>query len=242
MCTVVIRIPEPGATAEPVRLLAVRDEDPARPWNPLGSWWPQLPDVVGVQDRLAGGAWLAARPGRLAVLLNRAGEPDLPAAQIASRGGIVLDAVGGATPQGELRTLGFNLVEVDGDGASVVSWDGQELRRERLSPGTHMIAHTDADDPATPRIAAWHAAFEAASTDGDASGWWEPWLTVLAQSAELSPEDDRAIIRDNRPHGYPTQSLLACVASVSAQTTDVRYAELPHAGEWSPLSFEPPRG
>lgn len=242
MCTVVIRVPEPGPSAAAIRLLAVRDEDPARPWNPLGAWWPQLPEVVGVQDRLAGGAWLAARPGRLAVLLNRAGEPDLPVDRIASRGAIVLDSVSGSSPHGTLRTLGFNLVEVDADGAQVVSWDGHDLRRERLSPGTHMIAHTDADDPATPRIAAWHEAFENAPTDGDASGWWQGWLRVLAKSAELDPGDDRAIIRDNRPHGYPTQSLLACVASVTSDATDVRYAQLAHAGAWSPLEFEPPHG
>ncbi len=49
MCTVVIRVPESGD--EPTRVLAIRDEDPARPWNPLGRWWPEAHEV----HRLVGG-------------------------------------------------------------------------------------------------------------------------------------------------------------------------------------------
>ena len=70
MCTVVIRVPEPDRGD--VRILAVRDEDPGRPWLPLGAWWPEHPEVEGVMDQLAGGAWLAHDDRRLAVLLNRA--------------------------------------------------------------------------------------------------------------------------------------------------------------------------
>src|SRR5699024_7086848 len=72
MCTAIIEVPRDPAQA--TRVLAVRDEDPNRPWDPPGEWWPELPGVIGVRDRLANGAWLAASPGRgtLAVLLNRA--------------------------------------------------------------------------------------------------------------------------------------------------------------------------
>lgn len=235
MCTVVIRVPE--STADPIRILAVRDEDPARPWNPLGRWWPEEPDVLGVQDRLAGGAWLAASGGRLSVLLNRAGAPDLPAEEITSRGGIVLDSVLGRPVAEDPRTMGFNLVRVAGGAAELLSWDGRRLRRTAMPPGTHMIAHEDLDDALTPRIVAWRGEFTAASTEGDAATWWHPWLTVLEQSAKLPPEDDRAIIRDNRAHGYPTLSLLACVASVGPDASDVRYAQLAAPGAWSPLDF-----
>src|SRR4051812_21659446 len=72
MCTVIIQIGE--SPSDPVRMLAIRDEDPGRPWNPLGPWWPDTHEgVVGVRDVRAGGAWLAADPSarRLAVLLNR---------------------------------------------------------------------------------------------------------------------------------------------------------------------------
>lgn len=234
MCTVVIRVPE--SAADPVRMLAVRDEDPARAWDPLGAWWPDRPGTLGVRDRLAGGAWLAARPadGRVAVIVNRAGDPALPPERIESRGALALDAVAGRAVE-RPRTRGFHLVGIDGASATVTTWDGAEVRRRALAPGTHMIAHDEPDDPATARIAAWRDAFTAAPTEGER--WWEPWTGVLAESAALDPRDDRAIIRDNRPHGYATMSLLACVASVTPGAADVRYAELTRPGAWSPLSF-----
>ena len=54
MCTVIVHVPEDSTAA--IRVLAVRDEDPARAWDPLGAWWPELPGVVGVRDTRAGGA------------------------------------------------------------------------------------------------------------------------------------------------------------------------------------------
>lgn len=238
MCTVVIRVPE--AADEPTRVLAIRDEDPERPWNPLGRWWPEPHDgVVGVRDVRAGGAWLAADPeaGRLAVLLNRADESTRPESELVSRGGLVLDAVAGRSPVGEPPTHGFNLVEVEGPHARVLTWDGVALRAVELEPGTHMIAHDDVDDAGTPRIARWLGEFR--STEPAAEGrWWMPWAEVLERSAELEPTDDSAIIRDNRPYGYPTLSLLACVASVSAHDVDVHYGELARPGEWGGLELE----
>ena len=94
MCTVVVQVPE--SASESVRLLAVRDEDPKREWDPPGAWWPKLAGVVGVRDRRAGGAWLATRDQRLSVLLNRAepSHPHLPAPSgLQSRGSIVLEDV-----------------------------------------------------------------------------------------------------------------------------------------------------
>lgn len=237
MCTVVIRVPDkPG---EATLVLAVRDEDPARPWNPLGHWWPEAHDgVVGVRDARAGGAWLAADPAsdRLAVLLNRADTSARPESEILSRGSIVLDAVAGRSPADDPRTHGFNLVEVEPGRARVRIWDGERLRTTTLDPGTHMVAHDDVDDPGTPRIAAWLDAFRAAEpTPGEK--WWMPWLGVLERSTSLGPTDDRAIIRDNRPFGYPTLSLLACVASVSRAGLDVHYGELTTPGQWGGLEL-----
>ena len=57
----------------------------------------------------------------------------------------------------------------------------------------------------------------------------------------LPPDDDRAIIRDNRPLGYPTLSLLVCAASVGLDGIDVSYAELPAPGEWGHLDLHAPR-
>src|SRR6218665_2421180 len=93
----------------------------------------------------------------------------------------------------------------------------------------------------TPRIVAWRDVFASTPTEGDdgtgSGAWWHPWLAALERHAAPAPEDDRAIIRDNRVHGYPTLSLLACVASISESETDVRYAQLAEPGTWSPLDF-----
>ena len=227
-----IDVDGPGA----VRLLAVRDEDPQRAWDALGEWWPErYPGVSGIRDRRAGGAWLAVNPQerRLAVLLNRADVLDLPDDQALSRGSLALESVSGRSPEAPLRMHGFNLLEVQPEGARVLSWDGATLRETPVDAGTHMIAHDDLDDPATPRIAAWLPEFRALGPAAASADWASEWIAVLASSASLSPEDDRAIIRDNRPHGYPTQSLLYCTASVTPAGAEVHDRALPSPGHWS---------
>lgn len=242
MCTVVVHVPERAGA--PVRVLAVRDEDPTRAWDPLGPWWPDAhPGVVGVRDRRAGGAWLAADAGagRLAVILNRAEVVALPEAELGSRGHVVLDAVAGRGVADDPRTHGFNLVVADAEGVRVTMWDGAEVRTVPLPAGVHMVAHDDVDDSATARIIAWRDAFGEPSDDepdaGDGERWFDGWLETLARSAELGPHDDRAIIRDNTPYGYPTQSLLVCAASVADGTVDVVYGELDEPAVWNPLQL-----
>lgn len=234
MCTVIVHVPDAAeAPTSPVRVLAVRDEDPARAWDPLGAWWPDAhPGVIGVRDTRAGGAWLAADPdgGRLAVVLNRAELSGVDPATLGSRGHVVLDAVAGIAPGEAPRVNGFNLVEVDSGGARVTMWDGTSVRTERLAPGIHMIAHDDVDDPATARIVAWRDAFPAPS---DGAEWWTPWLDALEHTAALDPTDERAIVRDNRPYGYPTLSLLVVAASVSASGVEAVYGEFDQPGQWN---------
>ncbi|MGH3688875.1 MAG: NRDE family protein [Microbacterium sp.] len=232
MCTVVIDVENAGSA----RLLAVRDEDPLRAWDSLGPWWPEdHPGVIGIRDRRAGGAWLAANPAerRLAVLLNRADVRDLPDAHAVSRGSLALDSVEGRSPVAPLPMHGFNLLEVGPEGARVLSWDGAELRETPIAAGTHMIAHDDLDDETTPRIHAWLPEFRALGPTADSADWTKEWTALLASSTELPPEDDRAIIRDNRTHGYPTQSLLYCIASVTPEGVDVRDVALPAPARWT---------
>ena len=246
MCTVIVHVPEaaaPGAPTAPTRLLAVRDEDPARSWDPLGPWWPQAhPGVLGVRDSRAGGAWLAADPdaGRVAVILNRAELVDLDESALGSRGHIVLDAVAGIEPGPRPPVHGFNLVEIDGGGTRVTMWDGESTRTVSLPPGIHMIAHDDVDDPATARILTWRDEFAAsAAGPADAEQWWTAWLDVLERSAQLDPTDERAIIRDNRPYGYPTLSLLVTAASIVDGHADVAYGELDTPGAWNRVALRP---
>lgn len=232
MCTVVIDVEDAGTA----RLLAVRDEDPQRDWDALGAWWPeQYPGVTGIRDRRAGGAWLAVNPTerRLAVLLNRADVHDLDESRVLSRGSLALESVSGRSPAGALTMHGFNLVEVGPDGARILSWDGEDLRETRIEPGTHMIAHDDLDDAETPRIAAWLPEFRSLGPTADSPDWAAEWTALLAKTAELAPEDDRAIIRDNRPHGYPTQSLLYAIAAVTPSGVEVRDVTLPSPAHWT---------
>ncbi|MGO2931707.1 NRDE family protein [Microbacterium sp.] len=224
MCTVVIDVGDGGAS----RLLAVRDEDPQREWDHLGPWWPDThPGVVGIRDRRAGGAWLAAdlETRRLAVLLNRADVLELPEDRVHTRGSLALESVVGRSPVGALSMHGFNLLEVGPDAARVLSWDGAELIETPVPQGVHMIAHDGLDDPATARIARWLPEFRARTAHAD--DWEERWGDLLAASTELDPTDDAAIIRDNRPHGYPTQSLLCCLAEVGHAGVEVHEVPLP---------------
>lgn len=231
------------AEGETARLLAVRDEDPAREWDDLGPWWPErYPNVVGIRDRRAGGAWLAADAStrRLAVLLNRADTLELPQSEVLSRGALVLESVAGRSPVGAQRSHGFNLLEVSPSGSRVISWDGETLSETPVGTGMHMIAHDDLDDPRTPRIERWLPRFrqllenETTQTqDASADPWWTPWVALLGESTALPPEDDRAIIRDNRPLGYRTISLLYAVAEVSPQGVTLHDKQLPAPGRWS---------
>ena len=243
MCTVVIEVPASQSAA--TRVLAVRDEDPARPWDPPGRWWDAHPDTLGVRDRRANGAWLAARPdaGRLAVIVNRAAEIPEPVGGFASRGGIVLDAVAGRLPHDRPGTAAFTLIEVDGAQATAISWDGTALRRERLSPGIHMLAHHEIDDERSERIARWLPEFRALVGAPEAE-WRERWLGVLARSGELPPTSDEAIVRDNRHLGYPTLSLLTCLAEVRGGAAADRggevyleWAALAEPGRWGAPEF-----
>ncbi|MBB1483703.1 NRDE family protein [Tessaracoccus sp. MC1865] len=232
MCTVVIRVPEPGPGR--VRLLAIRDEDPGRPWRPVGQWWPQHPEITGIQDLSAGGAWLAHNHLQLSVLLNRAGGP--PEGIIpTTRGDLVIGSLTGRQVPATPTTLGFNLVEATFDSVRVTSWEGGATRTVDLEPGTHMIAHSDVDDFGAERIAHWLHRFADAPTEG--VRWWTQWAKVLDEGGRnLDPTDDRALIRDNRAHGFPTLSLLAVVASIGPGNVTSGMGVLGEPGVWEPVA------
>jgi len=119
----------------------------------------------------------------------------------------------------------------------VSSWDGTAVRQGILAPGTHMIAHDDVDDPATARVVRWLPAFAAAAPNPDAADWFEPWLMLLQSSADAGPADDTAIVRDNRPHGYPTLSLLVSTATVRADAVELDWSALENPGRWNELEW-----
>jgi hypothetical protein len=230
MCTVIISVPETDAP-DPVRLLAVRDEDPDRPWDRWGTWWDDdFPGVVGIRDARAGGAWMAADPAahRIAVLLNRHDLSDRPDSEVHTRGSVALASVSGRSPEGAPATRGFNLVEIVGRRARVVSWDGLSLSVTELAPGTHMVAHDDVDDERSPRIARWLDDFRATSPDG--------WMAVLDRSADLDAADPAAIIRRDSFEGIRSFSLVVVSASADDDSVEVRDAPLSPPGTWRPIA------
>lgn len=234
MCTVIVEVPsEPGRRA---RVLAVRDEMPDRPWDPPGNWWPEEPDVRGVRDRRAGGAWLATRGGSLAVILNR---PESVAATLPegadpleSRGRIVLDSLRGQSVPERPYTESFNLVEAQHSRVFVTEWNGEHVSRQELPPGVHMIAHGAVNDPQFARIDAWLPPFRLLAGLPD-DAWKNSWLGALTLSTQFGPDDDRAIIRDNTVHGYPTQSLLVCLAEVGRADVHVSTITFDEPARWN---------
>jgi hypothetical protein len=176
------------------------------------------------------------------VILNREDRSTRADDEVTTRGAVALDSAVGQAPAAAPTTRAFNLVEVTPEGARVVSWDGLERRETPLGPGTHMIAHDEVDDDGTARIARWLRDFREAAPEAEASAdWFDPWLDVLDASAALPADDDRAIIRDNRPFGYPTLSLLLCTATIGQDGVDVHYGAFERPGVWerSALDVEP---
>lgn len=239
MCTVIIHVPH--TRSEPIRLVAMRDEDPGRAWDPLGSWWQEAPSVIGVRDRRAGGAWLAIdrdRP-KLAVIMNRP-EPPQHTEPLESRGTIVLSAVQGRWSAEVPRTASFNLLEVESGSAIVTTWDNRETRTEALAPGTHMIAHSDADDLSVARIARWLPEFQTSSEEVDGeSTWQDRWERIIRESSQLPPTDDEAIVRDNRRYGVNTFTLYGVMVEIGADGVEAWHAKLDEPAQWGEASFEP---
>lgn len=124
-------------------MLAVRDEFVGRDFDGPGAWWPDLPDVVGGRDRVAGGTWCACdvRTGAVAVVLNRPERRDAdPGA--ASRGVLPLLAMRHGTGWADHLELApmasFNLMLAAPDALWWWTFDGTTLTRAELGAGTHL--------------------------------------------------------------------------------------------------------
>ena len=200
MCSVVILF-RPGHEW-PVLLAANRDEMIDRSWRAPGRHWPGRPELVGGLDELAGGSWLGLRDdGPVAGVLNRMNTLG-PAAGMASRGTLVLDALSHADAAAAAEALGrldparyrpFNMVIADGRDAFWLRHLGPEEGKERvevmaLPPGLSMITAHDRNDVSSPRIRRFLPRFEAALPPDPHIGDWSSW-TRLLESRDHAPED-----------------------------------------------------
>nr|ANY57944.1 hypothetical protein [uncultured bacterium] len=140
MCTVVVRW-SPGKRT---RVLALRDELTSREFDEPAQWWPELPDVIGGRDRVAGGTWCATRisTGSTALVLNR---PEKPVADegAPSRGVLpLLAAVHGAQWSSSVDLTGmasFTLVLATPQRLTSWVFDGRATVPAEHPAGTHMF-------------------------------------------------------------------------------------------------------
>ena len=182
MCTVVVR----WSAEQSPQILALRDELTTRAFDDPGLWWPELPDVVGGRDRIAGGTWCATRisTGATALVVNRpqkqVADPGAP-----SRGVLPLLAVehGADWPsQLELRGMAsFALLLATPQRVTTWDFDGQDLVTTEHPEGTHMLT---SGGPENRKADLYLQAFEE-------SGYPDGWRKLVQNGP---PKDDPAAL------------------------------------------------
>ena len=226
MCTVVVR----RAGAGPVEILAVRDEVTTREFDAPDRWWPELPDLVGGRDRVAGGTWCATDVGTgvTALVLNRYHErPAAPGAP--SRGVLpLLGAVHGAAWADSVRLdgmAGFLLVRAAPDRLTSWEFDGERLTATEHPDGTHVFTSGGPEDR---KADLWRGTFASAPFP-------DRWRD-LVQEQEPAPEPEALVIRRERDG--------VVYGTVFAETLDARPGRLrlehsrqPWTGSWETAEF-----
>ncbi len=194
MCTVVI-LRRPGHPW-PLVFAANRDEMLDRPWLPPGRHWPDRPEVVAGLDKTAGGSWLGLNEhGVVAGVLNRMDSLG-PETGKRSRGELVLEALDHADASTAATNLSrldpaayrsFNLVIADNRdafwlrnrGADPDGGAAARVEAFELPPGLSMITAHDRNDPASARVRAHLARFEAATPPDPKAAKWGAWAKLL---------------------------------------------------------------
>lgn len=142
----------PGS-AQPLLLLANRDEFYARPSAPT-RFWEQAPQVLAGRDLAAGGTWLGVtRQGRFAALTNYRDPRQPPGAR--SRGQLVADFLTGTQRPADYAAQvaadhggygGFNLLVGDAESLWYLGNRGDEGCRP-VAPGLHGLSNALLDTP-----------------------------------------------------------------------------------------------
>jgi hypothetical protein len=252
VCTLIIghQVLGPGT----VVLAANRDEDPRRPSDPPG-FLSQVPRVVGGRDRLAGGTWLALRERHAAVaMLNRRDSRGAGSAGLStrrSRGLITLEVAGVAVTDRKNRPdladaalarareivardayAPFSLAFLSPEVCWVLSHEpSSEPRVTPVTPGWHVLTHSDLDDrsePRTARLLAGLDSWKPGSAEEMERGLEErlsqhgapavcihegPMVTVSASIIALGPDLARYAHAEGRPCERPLEDYSRLLAA-----------------------------
>ncbi|AXY22949.1 hypothetical protein CD178_02197 [Komagataeibacter saccharivorans] len=236
MCTVVIS--HDPQQEWPLLLAANRDERLDRPWLPPARHWADQPDVIGGQDEVAGGSWLTLNDaGVVAGIMNRVGSLG-PAPGKNSRGALPLMAGRFSTAREAVAHIGqidagawrsFNMIVADRTDAFSIRGPGYgQPQVEGLEPGVHMVATTDPDDMAMPRIHRHLPRFRAAARPVPPE--WTQWTTLLA---------DRSLPAGSEINIPPRSGFGTCSSSAIGVAVDSRRSWFFAAGAPDRVGYSP---
>jgi hypothetical protein len=230
MCTVVVR----RSGDRPGEVLAVRDELTGREFDDPGRWWPELPDVVGGRDRVAGGTWCATDVGTgvTALVLNRYHErtaaPGAP-----SRGVLpLLGVVHGAAWVDHVALTGmagFLLVLVTPDRLTSWEFDGEQLTTTEHPEGTHVFTSGGPEDR---KGALWREPFAAAAFP-------DRWRDLVREQ-EPAPEPEALVVRRER-EGRVYGTVFAGTIDARPGRLRLEYSRQPWTGVWETAAFDAAR-
>ncbi|HEX4655263.1 MAG TPA: NRDE family protein [Mycobacteriales bacterium] len=183
----------------PTQILALRDELTTRAFDDPGEWWPELPDVIGGRDQVAGGTWCASRVGTgvTALVLNR---PQKRAADAGapSRGVLPLLAVeheqGWAAHLDPEGMASFALVLVTPVHVTTWDFDGAHLTENAPGAGTHMVTSGGIEDGKAER---YLDAFRSAA-DAD------EWRTLIRRDTPSADLTELVVRREGDGMVYAT--------------------------------------
>ncbi|MCE2564029.1 NRDE family protein [Komagataeibacter sp. FNDCF1] len=236
MCTVVIS--HDPAQDWPLLMAANRDERLDRPWLPPGRHWAAQPGIVGGQDQVAGGSWLTLNDaGVVAGIMNRVGSLG-PMPGKNSRGALPLLAGQFATARAAVEHIAtidagawrsFNMIVADRADAFFIRGPGYgQPQVEALAPGVHMVATTDPDDMAMPRIHRHLPRFRAAVRPVPPQ--WASWTTLLA---------DRSLPAGSELNIPPRSGFGTCSSSAIGVAGDNRHSWFFAAGAPDRVGYQP---
>jgi hypothetical protein len=259
MCTAVISF-DPTALF-PVLLAGVRDEFHDRKSVPPGHHWPDRPMLVGGQDLLAGGTWLAVDPGvpRVGCVLNGFGRP-APEDGRLSRGELPLRyaAQGGLGELDTARYDPFHLICATLDEVRLLSWDGEAFADRELEPGLHMVTNLGLAGSTEPsagpgpdraairaRIAHFVPLLAAAGRPSPQSGptatAWGDWLPLIDGDG-LDPRDPRALVVRQELGGRIAGTVSTTLVALGRDTVRYDFTSTPGVpGGWRTVMPRPGR-